>query len=65
MPENQWSLALVSQLAGKVQQVHAAMDGELTVNYGTILRRYDTTEETLCQKFCSIRKVPRIDLVIS
>ena len=33
VPEDQWSLALAPQLAGKAQQVHAAMDGELTVDY--------------------------------
>ena len=71
MPEDQRSFTLAPQLAGKAQQACAAMDGELTVNYGEVkaalLRRYDITEETHHKKFYSTRKVVEesyVDVVI-
>ena len=71
MPEDQRSLALAPQPAGKAQQAYAAMDGELTVDYGkvkeTILCKYNITEETHLQKFRSTWKGVEelyVDLVI-
>ena len=40
VPEDHWSLALAPQLAGKAQQAYAAMDGELTVDYGEVKYLY-------------------------
>ena len=72
VPKDQWNLALASQLAGKAQQAYAAMDGELTVDYGevkaAILRRYNITEETHSQKFRSTQKGVEelyVDLVVN
>ena len=58
---------LAPQLAGKAKQAHAALDGEISVDYGevkaAILYKYYITEETHSQKFRSTQKDVEVSYV--
>ena len=53
--KTKWIFKLAPQLTGKAQQAYALLPTDQALDYdvvkAAILRRYDITEETYCQRF--------------